>query len=348
MQILLNASAHLSGFDGAFVADRMLATVDTHDVPPGSRLSYWRRHVDGANGLNIVCGTDNFLARMENRVLGCCSIHGVNISTPHRAIRTRTQADLVFANIQLRNDGARFSGNREFIMHRGSLLLYEASEAYQLDFDGQSDSLVMAIPKSELQKRVGNLPAHLEEAFEYDGHKVAMLAQLMRGVLEMPTQARQSVADSMAEAVINMLVATLYDCDAATTRTPTYGTAAILQRIKAYLNVNIADPDLNPVMVADAVGITVSYLHKIFMLNNTTLMQAILAERLERCRKDIAKLDRAGGISQVAYAWGFNDASHFSRSFRKRFGVSPREYRIQIEERDAIWRKDRDHAADAR
>ncbi|EUB98166.1 transcriptional regulator, AraC family [Rhizobium sp. CF080] len=342
MHILRNGPAHLPGCDSAFVAERMLNTVDTNSVSPGSRLSYWRRHVDVTNGLNIVCSTENFLGRMENRVLGSCSIHGVRISTPHRAIRTRTQQDLVFANIQLCNDGARFSGNREFAMNRGSLLLYEASEAYQLDFDGESDSLVLAMPKSELQKRVADLPVHLGEAFEYDSHKVAMLAQMMRGVLEMPTQVRQSVTDSIAESVINMLVATLYDCEAASNRTPTYGTAAMLQRIKAYVNSNIADPDLSPVVVADAVGITVSYLHKIFLLNNTTLMQAILAERLERCRKDIAKLDRAGGISQVAYAWGFNDASHFSRSFRKRFRVSPREYRMQIEQRDATWRKKRD------
>ena len=82
-------------------------------------------------------------------------------------------------------------------------------------------------------------------------------------------------------------------------------------------------------------GITVSYLHKIFLQNNTTMMQYVLAERLELCRRDIAKADRSGGISQVAYGWGFNDASHFSRSFRKRFGVSPREYRAQVLERDA-------------
>lgn len=342
MQILRNGPSLVSGPTHAFLTDRMLSTVDTSDVAPGNRLAYWRRHVDVANGLNVVCGTENFLGRMENRVLGPLSIHSVYISTPHRAIRTRTQEDLIFANIQLRNDGARFCGSREFVMRRDSLMLYEASEAYQLDFDGASESLVLAIPKPELQKRVANLPVHLEEAFEYDSQKVTMLAQMMRGVLEMPVQARQSVTDSIAEAVLSMLVATLFDCEAAGSRTPTYGTAAMLQRIKAYVNANIADPDLSPVVVADAVGITVSYLHKIFMLNNTTLMQAILAERLERCRKDIAKLDRAGGLSQVAYAWGFNDASHFSRSFRKRFGVSPREYRLQMEERESAWRKKRD------
>ncbi|MCJ9728672.1 AraC family transcriptional regulator [Bradyrhizobium sp. PRIMUS42] len=32
-------------------------------------------------------------------------------------------------------------------------------------------------------------------------------------------------------------------------------------------------------------------------------------------------------MTDVALRWGFNDLSHFSRSFRRRFGMSPREYR---------------------
>jgi AraC family transcriptional activator of tynA and feaB len=32
-------------------------------------------------------------------------------------------------------------------------------------------------------------------------------------------------------------------------------------------------------------------------------------------------------ISEIAYAWGFNDLSHFNRAFRARFGMTPREWR---------------------
>ena len=32
-------------------------------------------------------------------------------------------------------------------------------------------------------------------------------------------------------------------------------------------------------------------------------------------------------VSEIAFAWGFNDAAHFSRAFRERFGCSPRELR---------------------
>ena len=32
-------------------------------------------------------------------------------------------------------------------------------------------------------------------------------------------------------------------------------------------------------------------------------------------------------ISEIAFAWGFNDLSHFGRVFREHFGMSPREFR---------------------
>ena len=36
---------------------------------------------------------------------------------------------------------------------------------------------------------------------------------------------------------------------------------------------------------------------------------------------------RTRQISQIAYAWGFNDLSYFNRAFRRRFEVTPRDWR---------------------
>jgi AraC family transcriptional activator of tynA and feaB len=38
---------------------------------------------------------------------------------------------------------------------------------------------------------------------------------------------------------------------------------------------------------------------------------------------------RGHSISDIAFGWGFNSAPHFSRSFRERYGASPREYRLR-------------------
>ena len=42
----------------------------------------------------------------------------------------------------------------------------------------------------------------------------------------------------------------------------------------------------------------------------------------------LADPGRAGRrVTDIAYAVGFKDASHFTRAFKSRYGVSPREYR---------------------
>ena len=50
--------------------------------------------------------------------------------------------------------------------------------------------------------------------------------------------------------------------------------------------------------------------------------------RLEACRTALRdENQRALNISQIAYRWGFNDLSHFNKTFRARFDQSPREWR---------------------
>ena len=44
-----------------------------------------------------------------------------------------------------------------------------------------------------------------------------------------------------------------------------------------------------------------------------------------RCRDALVDpAFRHTSVSEIAYEWGFNDAAHFSRTFKVRFGVSPR------------------------
>jgi AraC-like DNA-binding protein len=58
------------------------------------------------------------------------------------------------------------------------------------------------------------------------------------------------------------------------------------------------------------------------------LGHTIWAQRLEACRRELGDPQQGHrSISDIAFGWGFNDAAHFSRAFRERFGLSPREWR---------------------
>ena len=54
----------------------------------------------------------------------------------------------------------------------------------------------------------------------------------------------------------------------------------------------------------------------------------ILRRRLEECGKQLTDaLWRKRTITEIAFSWGFNNATHFARVFRDQYGTSPRDYR---------------------
>ncbi len=104
--------------------------------------------------------------------------------------------------------------------------------------------------------------------------------------------------------------------------------SAILYRLKAYIHRRLPDPRLSLVETAAAMGISPRYVNALLESENESFGRYLLAHRLEACRRHLADPALAHRqITEIAFAWGFNDPSHFSRSFKERFGISPRDYR---------------------
>ncbi len=100
------------------------------------------------------------------------------------------------------------------------------------------------------------------------------------------------------------------------------------RRVKEFILNNLCDPLLTVERVAQAVGLSVRYVHKLFESESTGLMHWAIAKRLEYCRQRLADPRYANRrVSDIAYEAGFNDMAHFSRSFRRQFGTSPTQAR---------------------
>jgi AraC-like DNA-binding protein len=85
------------------------------------------------------------------------------------------------------------------------------------------------------------------------------------------------------------------------------------------------------VEVAAALGISVRHVHRLFSVTGSTLGDYIRARRLEACRSDLANPRlRDKTITEIAFCWGFSDSAHFSHSFSRQFGLSPRAFRMQM------------------
>ena len=325
-----------SGAVAAIVSSRC-EYIDSGIVSPSERLDWWQKNVNGSNGLELVCATSNFVGRMRRRAMGACTIYSLSVETPHRTIRAAAQPDLCYVNIQLGKNPVRYRGEREFSLSSGQMAVYQSVRGYQLDFTGNTDSIILAIPKQLLDAHVPALDQHFARTHPYDRGLVGLLAHACDEILNRQTHTRQAVSDCLMNSLLGLVGAILQDSVDVQAERPTWSQRATLHRVKAHVLDNLRNPDLDPAGIADAMGITVSYLHKIFRHDKSTVMQFAMSERLERCRLDIAKCDVTGNISQIAFTWGFNDASHFTRSFRRRFGQSPRQYRQSVMEQEQLF-----------
>jgi AraC-like DNA-binding protein len=101
---------------------------------------------------------------------------------------------------------------------------------------------------------------------------------------------------------------------------------ATLFRAKRFIGQNLRNPDLTAPLIADAVCVSDAHLSRLFRADGESLMRYVWQRRLELA----AELLRRGGTSgpqvrEIAFRCGFSTPAHFSRVFKERYGVTPRE-----------------------
>ncbi|MBV5282615.1 MAG: response regulator [Paludibacter sp.] len=99
----------------------------------------------------------------------------------------------------------------------------------------------------------------------------------------------------------------------------------LLEKIMKIINENIADSDLNVEVLASGVGMSRVHMHrKLKELTNQSARDFIRSIRLKQAAELLST--KKIGISELAYALGFSNLSHFSNSFHEFYGMSPKEY----------------------
>jgi AraC family transcriptional regulator, positive regulator of tynA and feaB len=115
---------------------------------------------------------------------------------------------------------------------------------------------------------------------------------------------------------------------------------AMRAEIRRYVRTHLQDPELGPAPIAHAYSVSVRALHALFEDCEVSVAGLVRSERLTRCLEDLQRAN-GGSVTDIAFRWGFCDAAHFSRVFKRAFGVTPSEVRhtAQRGERPAAGRE---------
>lgn len=98
-----------------------------------------------------------------------------------------------------------------------------------------------------------------------------------------------------------------------------------IKKVCDYIDQNL-DKEISLEEMADYVSVSPFYLSKLFKdEKGVTFINFITDKRLDKSRELLSKSDLS--IKEITAQIGYNDQNYFSRIFKNKFGISPKEYR---------------------
>ncbi|KQY74705.1 AraC family transcriptional regulator [Microbacterium sp. Root1433D1] len=230
-------------------------------------------------------------------------------------------------SLMLAGTGLLIQDDREAVLQAGDLAVYDTDRPYSLVFDEGFRTMVVMFPKHLISLPpdvVGQLTAVRISGQEGLGGMVVPYLTQLAGNLD---QLAGTTGARLAHSALD-LVSTVFTRELGLDGVSADPHRALVQRIRSYIDRNLASTDLGPATIASAHFISTRHLHGLFQEQGVTVSTWIRTRRLDQCRRDLLDpmlADRP--VAAIAARWGFVDAAHFSRAFKSAFGISPSEYR---------------------
>ena len=299
-----------------------MATWSTDTVKPSEGFSFWHDVVCQAV-LNVatesrpICSCAHLRAQLRAVALRRLRVTGHEI-VRSAAHLTRAPADNYLISLQRHGRSLIRQGDDRFVLEPGEIALLDGQLPFHITFPESVGRAIAVVPRQTLEARAPWLRQAPLRKIAAD----APFADLTRRHL-----LQLAASDSLDEGEANLLTDNL--CNLLALASGREATPDVqLETILAFCRRQLSNPELSPQLLAAQFGVSVRTVHLRFEKVGQSFGRWVLENRLEACRKALRDPAlQAASISEIAYGWGFNDLSHFTKSFRARFGCSPREWR---------------------
>lgn len=214
-------------------------------------------------------------------------------------------------------------GQTDLFVGAGQLAFWDTTHPLSFQLESRLRKLTLILPSDLLH---GVPDAGLRAAGRVFDARAPDDGGLLLAQVRALASLEAELSDTMQQAVLRSTLELLAATVSPQLAPATSMSERTVSRAEAEISAHLEDPMLSVEAVAHALGISRRQLDRAFADVGQSAARSIWTQRLERCRRDLL-LDPSASISDIAFRWGFSDAAHFSRAFRREFGNSPRIYR---------------------
>lgn len=215
-------------------------------------------------------------------------------------------------------------GDQQVVLQAGNFLIWDSLDTMEYALaGGPMEKATIMVPQDKLLEAVPNLRALVGKRM---GERIG-IESIFADHLRSLTRSMDYLDTSQLAAVSGSTI----DLLARTTHARLIGETdpklLLLARVQRIIIDNLRDPELSPAKVARISNISLRYLHAVFEQSGTTVGRWIKDQRLKQCRRELmVPSEMRRSLTEIAMIWGFRDLSHFSHSFREKYGLSPSQF----------------------
>ncbi len=304
----------------------------TIDYEASDQLDAWREKLSSVYGLwNLTTpGADRFHAEVTVHAAGKLQV--VNcLCDPCGAVKKRTTAsdrDILAIQVVVSGREHFTIDDGKKVLGPGDVLIWNTTRPMAFEVIEKMHKISLLMPLARLRHWLPQSWYSIENMAPSGSSAARLLGSFVNSMRPEDGTDILGDSDALTEAAIGIIVGALggekRPADPASLKD------VQLLRVKRYINGHLDDPELSPAQIANANRISLRYLHWLFATAEISVLQYVIRERLLRCRRELLNPMMAKRtITEIAYSWGFQNSTHFSRRFKGEFGVSPHELRTE-------------------
>ena len=303
----------------------MVRSLSTSGMTPKKQIQCW------SDALTDLCGQFDVdpleASSLDVRVnyttvsrLKLCQIEASQHRIAHTLSRARS-SEHPYVKIVFQTYGISHfeQGGHHIVLMPGDCLAYDVSCPHTIISPSLTRHEVVIVPKDLLQERGFQLAKMSPCKLSARTGTGRIAYDFVHAAFDEATKLSPYNAVGVADSLIDLLLLPLREADTMFDRA---GPEAMYVRAQAFIREHLRDPDLCIDQISTALGCTKRYLHMLFSDRGLTVSDFIWQARLQNCRHEL-ETQAGKTITDVAFSWGFSSSSHFSRVFRKYFGVVP-------------------------